>query len=275
MPSNMVSDRDPIFLNHFWQELFRLSGSKLITAYHPQSETEIVNKAVQQYLRCFVHEEPKRWGQFLHWAEWQYNTSIHSTTGFIRFEIVYGRPPPSLITYIEGASHIQAVDDELYTRSETLDLVKKKLLKAQETMKLYADKKRSPHQFNEKGGHKLTKSFFGPFKLIQQIDDVAFKLELPETSRIHPVFHISKLKPCKGSTEIQFPLPPDSVDNMPLVKPLAILDWKEVEGIRKLLIQWEGLFSEYATWESLEEMLQVYPELHLEDKVCVSKIQGM
>ncbi|MCH91435.1 hypothetical protein A2U01_0012362, partial [Trifolium medium] len=85
MPRSIVSDRDPIFLSHFWQDLFRLSGTKLrmSTTYHPQSDgqTEIVNKMLQQYLRCFVHDKPKQWGRLLHWAEWHYNTAIHTSTG--------------------------------------------------------------------------------------------------------------------------------------------------------------------------------------------------
>jgi len=42
MPHNLVSDRDPLFVSHLWQELFKLSGSKLrmSSAYHPQSNRQ-------------------------------------------------------------------------------------------------------------------------------------------------------------------------------------------------------------------------------------------
>lgn len=72
-PQSIVSDRAKIFINHFWKEMFKLAGTKLhrSSAYHPQfdDQTEVVNKSVEAYLRCFCREKPKDWGHWLHWTE--------------------------------------------------------------------------------------------------------------------------------------------------------------------------------------------------------------
>ena len=144
MPKSLVSDRDPLFVSHFWQEFFKLSGTKLrmSSAYHPQSDgqTEVMNRIVEQYLRAFVHHQPSTWGRFLTWAEWSYNTSVHSATGMTPYEITFGKKPPCFRQYIEGTSKIEAIDEWFIQRDRMIGSLVKKLTKAQQRMKEVADR---------------------------------------------------------------------------------------------------------------------------------------
>jgi hypothetical protein len=97
MPHSIVSNRDPTFTSNFWQELLKLQGTQfhLNTTYHPQTDgqTEVVNKCLETYLRCFASENKNQWAQWLSLAEWWYNTSYHTTTRMTPFEAVYGQKP--------------------------------------------------------------------------------------------------------------------------------------------------------------------------------------
>ncbi|GMJ03157.1 hypothetical protein HRI_003984900 [Hibiscus trionum] len=63
---------------------------------------------------------------------------------------------------------------------------------------------------------KLSPRFFGPYKVVQCLGVVAYKLALPEHTRIHPVFHISQLKLCRGEPSHQFtPLPMFPITQVP------------------------------------------------------------
>ena len=79
--------------------------------------------------------------------EWSYNTLQHSGTGLTPYEVVYGKPPPSIHSYLRGSSRNEAVDAVLSTREEIYATLRRKLLKAQDTMKYYADKSRREAQY--------------------------------------------------------------------------------------------------------------------------------
>ena len=68
-PRSIVSDRDPKFLSHFWQELFSLVDTTLrfSTANHPQTDgqTERTNRTLEQYLRIFARYKSAQWSTFL------------------------------------------------------------------------------------------------------------------------------------------------------------------------------------------------------------------
>ncbi|KAL9432323.1 hypothetical protein AB3S75_027361 [Citrus x aurantiifolia] len=120
---------------------------------------------------------------------------------------------------------------------------------------------------------KLAKRYYGPFTVLARVGHVAYKLELPSTSKIHSVFHISVLKPYHGNdTAISHPLPELSVDNHPLLLPAAICATRIVlqqgKPTPQVLVQWTDSSPENSTWENFDAFCKLYPAFHLEDKVC-------
>ena len=128
MPHSIVSDRDPTFTTNFWQELFKLQDTQLhlSTTYHPHTDgqTEVVNKCLETYLRCFASEKQNQWAQWLPLAKWWYNTSYHIATRMTSFEAVYGHKPPSVLSYLLGVLKVQAVDQTLTVREAILCTLK-------------------------------------------------------------------------------------------------------------------------------------------------------
>ncbi|XP_062151845.1 uncharacterized protein LOC133860216 [Alnus glutinosa] len=107
---------------------------------------------------------------------------------------------------------------------------------------------------------KLAPGFYGPFC----IDKVAYRLELPAGSVVHPVFHVSCLKKVMGRTNVPAQALPTFDDQGTLqVSPYRILDRRQVRKrgrtITQLLVQWTSLPLEDATWEEAHSIQERFP----------------
>ncbi|PNX92424.1 retrotransposon-related protein [Trifolium pratense] len=295
MPMSIVSDRDPIFISSFWKELFRMQGTKLkmSTSYHPESDgqTEVVNRCLETYLRCFISDQPRTWVNWVHWAEYWFNTTFHSSTEKTPYEVVYGRAPPSLYRWVQGETRVEAVQRDLLDRDEALRQLKAQLMRAQEKMKHQADKKRldrsfvcgewvfvklrahRQHSVVTRINAKLAARYYGPYPIIERIGAVAYKLKLPEGSRVHPVFHVSLLKKAVGNYHNDEDLP-ELMEELPdLCEPETILAVRKItqqgDEVKQVLVHWKGKTAEEATWEDELMIRSQFPKFALEDKVNI------
>nr|GEZ51535.1 putative reverse transcriptase domain-containing protein [Tanacetum cinerariifolium] len=171
IPVSIISDRDP-------------------------SQSERTIQTLEDMLRACAIDFGKGWVNRLPLVEFSYNNSYHATIKAAPFEALYGRK-------FQTKQRMQAASDR---------------------QKSYADLKRNPMEFQVadkvmlkvspwegvvrfcKRG-KLNPRYVGPFKVLERIGDVAYKLDLPEElSRIHNTFHVSTFKKCHADEPLAVPL---------------------------------------------------------------------
>lgn len=285
-PLEIISDRDRIFTSTLYQQIFKAFriALKFSTAYHPQTDgqTERVNQCLESYLRSMVFQEPKQWSTWLPMAEWWYNTSYHSSLKMTPFEALHHYSPPmigepELTTTTCPAAHLTVTE-----RDNRLKQLKENLQHAQNRMKFYADKLRTDRQFNVgdmvyikiqpyrqnafglRGLLKLRSKYYGPFKVVERVGELAYKLQLPDTATIHPVFHVSQLKAHVGKYAIPLPhVPLVTEDGKIKTAPFSVLDERLIQRkkspVKQWLIHWESLGPEDATWEDMHFIRATFP----------------
>jgi hypothetical protein len=149
-------------------------------------------------------------------------------------------------------------------------VIKQHLFKAQARMKAQADKHRTEVHFRvgdkvflklqpyvqsslgTRANQKLAFKYFGTYIITDKIGSIACRLQLPDNSTMHPVFHVSQLKKCvSNSSQVSNTLP-DLAATLYQV-PEKILDsrWIQSGGadIAQVLVQWSNLSRELASWE--------------------------
>jgi hypothetical protein len=118
----------------------------------------------------------------------------------------------------------------------------------------------------------LSPRFYGPFKILEKIGEVAYKLQLPSQSKIHPVFHVSLLKRAIGDYQAEGELPKElDVVLDEGAFPVKVLGSRVTTkaGITtpQSLIQWSNKSIEDVTWEDNAVIKGQFPDFNLEDKV--------
>lgn len=112
-----------------------------------------------------------------------------------------------------------------------------------------------------RANHKLTFKFLGPFTIVQRVGQVSYKLDLPATSRVHPVFHVSQLKKCLGAGQQVLPHLPhlDATHHIPVAVLQRRVRSRGLATVVQVLVQWSGLSAAEDTWEDLDSLQQQFP----------------
>ncbi|PHJ24915.1 retrotransposon ty3-gypsy subclass [Cystoisospora suis] len=218
VPSAIVSDRDSRFTSEIWRGMCqRLNISmRMSTAYHPQTDglAERTNQTIEQMIRCTILGNEYRWVEVLPMLEFAYNSTVRVSTKASPFEMLYGFVPCKPICRKYGLPMTVPAANLPLQAEITLRRAKLELEKAQATQQLYANTRRRAVEFEigdkvwlrvshlpmatSSSSKALALRYRGPFKVIGKVGRRAYKLKLPPSMLVHPVFHVSLLKPWQG-----------------------------------------------------------------------------
>ena len=272
IPKTIVSDRDPKFISQFWESFTKRLDIKrcLSSSFHPQSDgqTERTNQTIERMLRTFVSTDQTQWERLLPALELAFNTTPNASTGLSPFQIVTGENPRTGKSY-ELLTYYKTPPMHKQFRMWVARAVKH-LMRAQQQQQEYANKHRrevtfqigdkvwlSTYHLPTEGCSKFKERFIGPFQVIKVVSPVAYKLQLPPTINVHPVFHVSLLKPYIEHPDMQrrtLRWEPWERDGALEYEVLDVLDVRGSGRNREYLIHWKGQTREQATWEPLENL---------------------
>jgi hypothetical protein len=189
------------------------------------------------------------------------------------FEVLYGHKTRHFGIQIDKVCQEPELDNWLQERLLMVQAIKQHLLRAQQRMKIQADKNRPEVSFElgdevffklqsyvhsslaRRAHQKLAFKYFGPYTVEEKIGLVAYHLKLSTNSSIYPIFHVSQLKKLVSPTTSVLP-------NYAALHqvPESVLDTRMVRRgdaeVPQVLIKWSNMAPELATWEDKEAVKQ-------------------
>ncbi|GJW82242.1 putative reverse transcriptase domain-containing protein [Tanacetum coccineum] len=197
------------------------------TAYHPQTDgqSERTIQTLEDMLRACAIDFGKGWVNHLPLVEFSYNNSYHASIKVAPFEALYGRKCRSPVCWAE-------VGQVQLTGLEIVQEITEKIIQIKQRM------------------------YVGPFKVLEKVRSVAYKLELPEElNRVHNMFHVSNLKKCYADEPLAVLLDGLHFDDKLqfIEEPVEIMD-REVKQLRRSRVliskvRWNSRRGPEFTWE--------------------------
>ncbi|GJX04940.1 putative reverse transcriptase domain-containing protein [Tanacetum coccineum] len=228
VPVSIISDRDGKFTSHFWKTLNKALGTRLdmSTAYHPQ-------------------------------IDGQSERTIKTLEDMLRACVLdFGKG------WDKHLPRIQAARD----RQKSYADVRRKPLEFQvgDKVMLKVSPWKGVIRFGKRG--KLNPRYIGPFKIIDKVGTVAYRLELLEQlSRVHSTFHVSNLKKCMADEPLAIPLDEIQIDDKLyfIEEPVEIMD-REVKCLHQsripiVKVRCNSRRGPEFTWEREDQMQKKYP----------------
>jgi transposase InsO family protein len=277
LPDAIVSDRGSKFTSKLWRYFMSRLGVnlRLSTAFHPQTDgqTERVNQVLEQYLRIFTSYNQDDWSTLLPQASLCYNNSIHSAIQLSPFFANYGYHPrvldelkPTTTSEVpEGhriAESLVAVHNHC-----SANIAEANLIYAKAYDKNHSDA--PPYRVGDRvmlsmenikttrPMKKLDVRQSGPFEVLSVIGTHAYKLKLPDSAKIHDVFHVSLLRPFTSPTYPgQYLEPPTPIETEQDLEyeVSAIVDSRlSRSGKLEYLVEWLGYegTQDHVSWEPI------------------------
>ncbi|SCV70157.1 BQ2448_1551 [Microbotryum intermedium] len=251
-PTRLVSDRDKLFTSHFWRVYHNLMGTRLSMSmsFHLETDgrSERTNKTAIQALQAIVNRQQNDWVRHLANIEFAINASVNASTNKSPFEVVLGCLPCLLPMSLN--------------RPDLPDVPAANALAAAKVRQAeQVNRHRRPEPDIAVGDLVMVDTRDRPYKVIATNAATSnYTLQLNEDDRLHPTFHVSKLRHYQPNNPVNFP-------NQEPARPKPVLvngqeEWvvqeileEKARGKKCYRVWWEGYPQHEATMEPRENLV--------------------
>ena len=255
IPERLHSDQGRQFESLLIADICRLLQihKSRTTPYHPQSDglVERMNRTILSMLAVCAKDHPSDWERYLHQVCLAYNSSVHPTTGYTPFFLMFGRQARLPVDLTINMNHSTATSPDQYSEKlqlalqEAHDNVKQETgRQLQHQKEIYDRKVHGPAL--EKGdivwlhssvvprnkSKKLHHPWTGPYEVVTKLSDVTYRIRDIEKKRIRRVVHFNRLKRChqQDLAHSQEDPPCTAKPRQPIGSRLEIMEAEDEQG---------------------------------------------